>query len=81
MKSNPLTLTCVPTVKEIQKALITGFSTFPIINESGFLIGNISKNFLVVLMKNKAFFKNQVNAEKHQETVDRKTRKESMALD
>lgn len=56
MKENPMTLTCVPKVKEIQKALIAGFSTFPIINESGFLIGSISKNYLVVLMKNKAFF-------------------------
>lgn len=61
MKENPLTLSCVPKVKDIQRALIAGYSTIPVVNESGFLIGNIPKNFLIVLMKNRAFFKKDIN--------------------
>ena len=57
MKENPITLTCVPTVKQISECLKKGFSTFPIVNESGYLVGNISNNFLIVLIEKRAFYR------------------------
>ena len=57
MKENPITLTCVPTVKRISECLKMGFSTFPIVNESGYLVGNISNNFLIVLIEKRAFYR------------------------
>jgi predicted transcriptional regulator len=50
MNENPSTLSCVPTMKQIVECLKTGYSAFPVINESGYLVGSISNNFLIVLI-------------------------------
>lgn len=45
------------------------------------MIGNISKNYLVVLVRNRAFFRNEINFDKKQETEDRKKMRESFGGD
>lgn len=50
MKPNPVTLTSVPTVKDIYDALSLGYKSYPITNLSGQLVGNIPANFLIVLL-------------------------------
>jgi predicted transcriptional regulator len=52
MKTDPITLTVVPTVKEISEALLCGYKSFPVMNNSNQLIGTISSNFLVILIEN-----------------------------
>ena len=61
MKENPTTLTCVPTIKSVSEVLRKGFSTIPILNESGYLVGTISNNFLIVLIEKRAFYRKQIN--------------------
>ena len=61
MKENPVTLSCVPTVKRVAEVLRKGYSTFPIINESGYLVGTISNNFLIVLIEKRAFYRKTIN--------------------
>jgi hypothetical protein len=56
MKEYPVTLEGVTTVEEIHKALDFGFRRFPVINKSGQLVGSISANFLIVLIKNKCWY-------------------------
>ena len=50
MRPNPVTLTSVPTAKDVYDALSLGYRSYPITNLSGQLVGNIPANFLVVLI-------------------------------
>jgi hypothetical protein len=61
MTEDPYTLENVPTVKAIGLALRSGYSSFPVLNRSKQLIGMISSNFLIVLLKHKAFYSMTVN--------------------
>mmetsp|Transcript_3406 Transcript_3406/g.5749 ORF Transcript_3406/g.5749 Transcript_3406/m.5749 type:complete len:185 (+) Transcript_3406:1549-2103(+) len=56
MKENPTTLPIIPSVQEIGEALQKGFKSFPVINISGQLVGTISSNFLIVLIKKEAWY-------------------------
>jgi len=53
MEPNPYTLSTVSTVGDIGDALTAGFSVFPLLNKSKQLVGMISSNFLIVLLRNK----------------------------
>ena len=52
-------LQVVDTVENIQKACQTRHSAFPVLNKTGRVVGLISKNFLIVLIANKAFYQNK----------------------
>lgn len=56
MKENPYTLRTVPTVLELKDALTLGYKSFPLLNNSGQLVGMISSNFLVVLIKEQQWY-------------------------
>jgi len=62
MKPNPVTLTSVPTVKDIYDALSLGYKSYPITNLSGQLVGNIPANFLVVLLREQCWYQGPANA-------------------
>ena len=61
MKENPVTLVLVPSVYQCYEALKTGHNSFPIINRSGQLIGQISANFLVVLIRKNQWYSRSLN--------------------
>lgn len=50
MAPNPVTLVVVPSVYQCFEALKTGHNSFPIVNRSGQLVGQISANFIIVLI-------------------------------
>jgi CBS domain-containing protein len=50
MKEDVVSISLIPTVEEIGEALIHGHKCFPVTNQQGQLVGNISANFLVVLI-------------------------------
>ena len=51
MTEEPYTITIVPTTQEIADALMTKHAVFPVLNMSGQLVGQITSNFLVVLLR------------------------------
>jgi hypothetical protein len=63
MKDQVISLSLIPTVEEIGQALIYGYKCFPVLNQQGQLVGNISSNFLVVLIQQKAFYSKTVMPE------------------
>lgn len=63
MKPNPTTLTSVPTVKDVYDALSLGYKSYPITNLSGQLVGNISANFLIVILQNQSWYQGTGGAE------------------
>jgi hypothetical protein len=60
MAENPITLSVVPTVKEIIAALKTKHPMFPVLNISRQLIGSISANFLVILLENEVWYSKSI---------------------
>lgn len=56
MRENPYTLKTVSTVLELKDALSLGYKSFPLLNNSGQLVGMISSNFLVVLIKEQQWY-------------------------
>jgi hypothetical protein len=56
MAEKVITLRSVDTVKRIYEALKSPHHGFPVVNYSGQVIGLISKNFLIVLMRRKNFY-------------------------
>lgn len=60
MAENPITLSVVPTVKEIIAALRTKHPMFPVLNISRQLIGSISANFLVILLENEVWYSKSI---------------------
>ena len=61
MASNPTTLVVVPSVYQCIEALKTGHNSFPIVNRSGQLVGQISSNFLIVLIGKKQWYSRSLN--------------------
>jgi len=55
MARDVVTLQSIADMKSIETALMTNHNAFPVINMAGKLIGMISRNFLIVLLQNKAF--------------------------
>lgn len=47
-----MTVEGIIAVQYLQKILTSGFSSFPVMNSSGNMIGIIPKNFLIVLIEN-----------------------------
>ena len=56
MHDNPVTINSVPTVREIYDALSHGYKCYPVTNKAGQLIGNISANFLIVLIREEQWY-------------------------
>ena len=56
MQEFPVSLKCVSSVHDIGEALKFGFSYYPIVNLSGAVVGSIPYNFLIVLIKNRAWY-------------------------
>lgn len=61
MASKPVTLVVVPSVYQCYEALKTGHNSFPIVNRSGQLVGQISANFIIVLIKRKQWYSRSLN--------------------
>ena len=58
MAKNVISLSGVVTVKKVYEALKSPHHGFPIINMSGEVIGLIPKNFLIVLIRERAYYSN-----------------------
>ena len=52
MSHNPTTVEGIIAVTYLTKLLQSGFSTFPVMNSSGNIVGVIPKNFIIVLIEN-----------------------------
>lgn len=52
MSHNPVTVEGIIAVQYLTKLLQSGFSSFPVMNSSGNIVGVIPKNFLIVLIEN-----------------------------
>jgi hypothetical protein len=63
MKKDPITLESLPKVRDVLDALKAGHPMFPVLNRSGQLIGKISSNYLIVLIEQKAWYKNSFSRE------------------
>ena len=56
MARSPITCRNIETVENIKAALLTSHHGFPVMNSKGNVVGLIPKNFLIVLIKNKAWY-------------------------
>jgi len=56
MARAPITCRNIETVENIKAALLTSHHGFPVMNSKGNVVGLIPKNFLIVLIKNKAWY-------------------------
>lgn len=56
MQEFPVTLKCVATVQEIGEALNFGYAYYPVLNKSGAVVGSIPHNFLITLVRQKAWY-------------------------
>jgi hypothetical protein len=56
MARHPITCRNIETVENIKAALLTSHHAFPVMNSRGNVVGLIPKNFLIVLIKNKAWY-------------------------
>lgn len=56
MKEHVVSIGVIPTVEELGNALSFGYKCYPVINQKGQLVGNVSSNFLIVLIKNQAWY-------------------------
>lgn len=63
MKEDVIALSLIPTVDEIGTALSFGYKSFPVLNKCGQLVGNVSAHFLVLLLKNQAWYSKTVEAQ------------------
>ena len=52
MSHNPTSVEGIIAITHLQKLLQCGFSTFPVMNSSGNIVGVIPKNFIIVLIEN-----------------------------
>lgn len=52
MSHNPVTVEGIIAVQHLQKLLQSGYSSFPVMNSSGNIVGVIPKNFIIVLIEN-----------------------------
>ena len=63
MTTEVVTLPCIADMESIKKALQTSHNAFPVINTAGKLTGLMSRNFLVVILSKKAFYKGRPGLE------------------
>lgn len=56
MARHPITCRNIETVENIKTALLSSHHGFPVMNSKGNVVGLIPKNFLIVLIKNKAWY-------------------------
>ena len=73
MKKKVISLASVEKVKNIVKALKSGHHAFPVLNKSGNAAGIIARNFLITILRKKAFYTvdlTQINLEN--QTKDRR---------
>ena len=61
MAPNPTALVVVPSVYQCYEALKSGHNSFPIVNRSGQLVGQICSNFLIVLIQKKQWYSRSLN--------------------
>jgi CBS-domain-containing membrane protein len=52
MSSPVVTIEAIVSVDYLRDVLVEPFSTFPVLNSAGNMVGVIPKNFLIVLIKN-----------------------------
>ena len=52
MSHSPTTVEGIIAVTYLTKLLQSGFSTFPVMNSAGNIVGVIPKNFIIVLIEN-----------------------------
>ena len=52
MSTNTVTVEGIIAVTYLQKLLQSGFSSFPVMNSAGYIVGIIPKNFIIVLIEN-----------------------------
>lgn len=57
MATDVVTISTVPDMGEIKKALDTDHAAWPVLNVAGNLCGVISKSVLIKLLEKKAFYK------------------------
>ena len=76
MKPNPVTLPCIAQVSQIEQALVFGYTYFPVINNKDQIVGMISSDFIIVLLKQQAWYSkallNQDHEEKYKSMVSRR---------
>jgi len=56
MQEFPVSLKCVSSVEDIGNALGFGYSYYPVVNMSGAVVGSIPYNFMIVLIRQKAWY-------------------------
>lgn len=56
MAKNPITVTTLCEMPQIQKALDSDHSAFPVLNTAGHLVGLISKHMIAILTENKCWY-------------------------
>jgi predicted transcriptional regulator len=62
MQPNPINFLSVESMKNVQRALLNcDHRGFPIVNQENYLIGFIPRNFIIVLIENRAFYNMQVD--------------------
>lgn len=64
MSTKLVSLERVDTLSNILKALKSGHHGFPVTNASGYLVGMIPSNFLVILIKNKSYYIRPIDDDK-----------------
>ena len=58
MSSNPIKLKYLSTMEEIRKAIEdNNHHAFPLVNDEDRLVGIIPRNFIIVIIKEKAFYR------------------------
>lgn len=49
-------MNCVEKMDKIEKVLMTGHHSFPVLNKNGYCVGIIPRNFIITLLLNRAFY-------------------------
>lgn len=62
MSEDVLTCKTVVSVKEIEVLLHSKHNGFPVINAAGKVVGVIARDFLIILIRNKAFYKHKLSS-------------------
>ena len=63
MTTPVVTLPCIADMASIKRALQTSHNAFPVINTAGKLTGLMSRNFLIVILSMKSFYKGKPELE------------------
>jgi len=56
MSKDPITVTTLCEMPQIQKALDSDHHAFPVLNTAGHLVGLIPKNIILILVENKKWY-------------------------